>query len=523
MTLAIFEGTDINDDVNLFVTNGTSSGTTGIAKDGSTVLNQSWGILQYESLFTQSPDFTDFANAIIFAGTDITGTTPDASALWITNGTTGGTYEITGVSGTTALGVIPLDVETDFKVLGNEVLFAGNSSSGIGLWVTNGTAAETRALNITGAYSGGIFNVALSSGGEFSPDFTVLGSIAVFWGADSSGSLGLWVTDGTSPGTNELTGNFSFSGLATPSFTIFGNEALFLANSGDDYNLWTTNGTAAGTIEVAAGPGPEGLFFSHVTGTLLQPDFMVLRNEVLFEGYDANSHVGLWVTNGTAAGTSELSVAGADSNGLFNPSPSGNRVNFSVLGSEALFAGYDSAGHNNLWVTNGTSDGTTELSVAGAYTGGLVADYLTAFGNEVLFVGYDANGDANLWVTDGTSGGTRELSVAGANPSGLFSTVNPDFTVVGDYATFIGIGSNGVSSVWITDGTSAGTSELTVAGASASGLNPADIAAMPNAIASSFYGNGTSDILWRNTSGAVENCNFNSYTIAHRNASALRI
>jgi ELWxxDGT repeat protein len=37
-----------------------------------------------------------------------------------------------------------------------------------------------------------------------------------------------------------------------------------------------------------------------------------------------------------------------------------------------------------------------------------------------LFAGYDSRGHLNLWVTDGTSAGTRELTVAGSSPRGLF-------------------------------------------------------------------------------------------------------
>jgi ELWxxDGT repeat protein len=40
----------------------------------------------------------------------------------------------------------------------------------------------------------------------------------------------------------------------------------------------------------------------------------------------------------------------------------------------------------------------------------------------VLFEGYDASGIDSLWVTDGTSAGTRELTVAGSFANGVFST-----------------------------------------------------------------------------------------------------
>jgi ELWxxDGT repeat protein len=113
------------------------------------------------------------------------------------------------------------------------------------------------------------------------------------------------------------------------------------------------------------------------------------------------------VTDGTAAGTSELAVALADSFGLFY-----YRVNpdFTVLSSgKALFEGNDAIDHLNLWLTDGTSAGTNELMPAGADPSGLFyfdgqstqdPDF-TTFGGKALFKGEDASTKINLWVTDG--------------------------------------------------------------------------------------------------------------------------
>ena len=63
---------------------------------------------------------------------------------------------------------------------------------------------------------------------------------------------------------------------------------------------------------------------------------------------------------------------------------------------------------------------------------------------------------------------------------------------------------SGKTNLWVTDGTSAGTSELTAAGASSSGLSPNDFVGLPTSAGgptSDFNGDGTSDILWQNTNG----------------------
>jgi ELWxxDGT repeat protein len=76
-----------------------------------------------------------------------------------------------------------------------------------------------------------------------------------------------------------------------------------------------------------------------------------------------------------------------------------------------LFSGLDTAQRTGLWVTNGTSAGTSELSVAHSQLFSQGVDNLTVLGSKVLFVATDVNFNSTLWVTDGTGAGTSELSV----------------------------------------------------------------------------------------------------------------
>jgi ELWxxDGT repeat protein len=93
-----------------------------------------------------------------------------------------------------------------------------------------------------------------------------------------------------------------------------------------------------------------------------------------------------------------------------------------------MFGGIDTAGTRGLWVTNGTAHGTYELTgITGAfagngqYAGGLSPIDLTVFNGEVLFAGHDTANNVSLWVTGGTAAGTHELTgINGADPAGLF-------------------------------------------------------------------------------------------------------
>ncbi len=123
---------------------------------------------------------------------------------------------------------------------------------------------------------------------------------------------------------------------------------------------------------------------------------------MLFGGGDAAGNQGLWVTDGTSAGTHEIAVSGATSDGVVPH-------DLTAFKNEVLFAGYDAASNVGLWVTDGTAAGTHEIQVSGAYSTGVHPQDLTAFKNEVLFNGVNnvpvgsAAATSGLWVTDGTA------------------------------------------------------------------------------------------------------------------------
>jgi ELWxxDGT repeat protein len=253
---------------------------------------------------------TKSINLMMFAATDAAGD----KGLWVTDGTAAGTHELTGISGTYTGGIVggPTGFSPDFTNFNGEVLFEGRDTAGnFGLWVTNGTAAGTYELTgISGANPGGLF------AGLSSADFTVFNGEVLFEGVDTAGNFGLWVTNGTAAGTHELTGiNDLYS--ANADFTVFNGKVLFDGvDSAGLAGLWVTDGTAAGTHEITVpgaltAPGSGGMFGG--AGNLnvaVYPDFTLFNGKVLFEGVDANVQVGLWVTDGTTAGTHEITTLG---------------------------------------------------------------------------------------------------------------------------------------------------------------------------------------------------------------------
>src|SRR6201987_1943781 len=271
-------------------------------------------------------------NVVLFQAIDSTGT----DSLWETNGTASGTFELTSSGGPPVSGQAPItgeaifgfapdpEVSIDLTVFHNQALFIGRVGPGdlgpFELWTTDGTAAGTVELNVAEANSAGLFMPT-----TVLPDLTVFGSEVLFNGRDTAGKQGLWTTNGTAGGTQEVTGiaGAASTGVNPSDMTVFNGGVLFDGvDTAGNHGLWTTNGTAAGTREVT------GIIGARTAGGLDPPDMTVFGNEVLFNGVDASGQSGLWVTNGTAAGTHEISgIAGADPSGL-------NPTDMTVFGNE---------------------------------------------------------------------------------------------------------------------------------------------------------------------------------------------
>jgi ELWxxDGT repeat protein len=447
---------------------------------------------------------------VIFQGADASNNVE----LWETNRTAAGTHELTGISGADQSGVFGWGINASiggvipgFTPLNGEVLFEGlDANRRLGLWVSDGSAAGTHELTgINGTYSSGIFSLG-SANFTVLPDFTVFNGEVLFSGVNASRTVGLWETNGTVAGTHEITGisgvTTSLLGLAPNNLTVFrlnvfsNPEVLFSGYDAKGLNgLWVTDGTAAGTSELTgiSGVSPNGFGPSDLT-VLKLGSGITASFEVLFAGFDPSSRSELWVTNGAAVGTHELTGVGDASSGL---SPS----DITVFGQEVVFNGLNTSGNRGLGVSDGTIPGTHELTgIGGAISSGINPKDMTVFNGQVLFNGENASGQLGLWVTNGTAAGTHELSgVAGRASSGIDPSA---LTVVNGEVLFNGTDVNNKRSLWETDGTVVGTHELAIGGVGSGGLNPSDFTSVVLTIppADNFNSNNTSDILFRNNS-----------------------
>ena len=442
--------------------NGVKAGTATVAADGTWSANVklSGGANSIDAQDTDVAGLTgtsapvnyslDTVNLAMFAGYDASGN----NGLWVSDSTIPGTYELTGIANANTAAFDPFN----FTQFNGMVLFEGtDANNSLGLWLSNGTAAGTSEVATVGAPNtligkdSGADNIAVVTGPA--------GQLALFNAQERSGNYGLWVTDGTAAGTQELNiKGASPSGIDPLWLTSYGNEAVFDGvDANGNWGLWVTNGTAGGTYELTNIAGASTVKDNTGNGGptsvygLAPHLFGAYNGELLFAGFDSSGKDGLWITDGTPGGTQELSAS------ALNPK------DFTVLNGLAYFTADDSSGNSGLWMTNGTAAGTHEMTIAGAASSGINPSNLTAFNGELWFQGQDSTGNSGLWVSNGTGGGTTEVVP-------FFNVSN--FTVVGKKLEITG-NVNGNQGTWVVDGTPTDTYELTPVNGAAPLVSPA--------------------------------------------------
>lgn len=263
----------------LWVTDGTAAGTTAL---NSAVGSDQSKIGSTGTFVSASGKTEAFFESYLPSGT------PSQPALWVSDGTAGGTRQIaswTDTAGGTA-------------VLGAKLAFTtANANGDIGLSVTDGTASGTTQL-----VTSGVGNLRSGPTGH-----------AVFSEIDpSSGATTLFITDGTVAGTQAITGaGLSYFG----NYTADGGNLLFTAmDTSGSYGLWSV-GTSGGAVQL------------NLSGDSAPSQLATLGNEVFFTASTAGGVKEAWVTNGTQGGTHRVQGGGA----IVVGSGSGTNFNSSVL------------------------------------------------------------------------------------------------------------------------------------------------------------------------------------------------
>jgi large repetitive protein len=314
-----------------------------------------------------------------------------AEEVWISDGSEEGTVPLAE-----AVGGSFGEAEGPFFAFQGRAYFTAEGT----IWRSDGTPGGTETLPLTGiADSEGLAHRAVSGNTLF-----------LSAGEEQTGRE-LWRIDGGS-GAPQLVadlvpgpGSSSPAALSAPlTASLVDSIVYFSADTPDaGRELWRSDGTAAGTWRVAdVRPGPEsGMRPTYPTETHNDGTAIVaLRHDlVFFIADDGVSGEELWVSNGTEEGTRLL----AD----LCPGECSSRPRWlTAAGSQRLFFVATTPQHGReLWVTDGTADGTYVLDIVPGEASAVPGHLLWASGR-LYFSAWHPETGVELWSSDGTPEGT---------------------------------------------------------------------------------------------------------------------
>jgi ELWxxDGT repeat protein len=376
-------------------------------------------------------DLVVFGGRVFFSADDgVAGT-----ALWVSDGTAAGTRMVKDTS--------PGASHNDgglrrLRASSRYLFFFAPSPAGWELWRSDGTTKGTQMVAdlVRGPESPFIYN-AVAFGSRLYMETDV----------DGKGQE-LWVSEGTKAGTRKLTSFLNsqpftsfFSPLRSLSSAVaLGDQLVFPASDGlQGRELWVTNGTAAGTRllkDVCPGSCLGVLSVWPAQG-----------NRIFFTGTEGQRGVELWVSDGTAAGTRIVRdvCRQACSSSPSDPIAAGSRL---------FFLADDGRTGRQLWRTDGTSAGTVRVSElpAATFKNGLRAGAHT---DRLFFAADDGHHGEELWLSDGTLAGTRLL--ADLDVADRAGSAPKAFMPLGDSLLFFADDGLHGSELWRSDGTADGT------------------------------------------------------------------
>jgi len=297
-----------------------------------------------------------------------------------------------------------LSLYVGLAALGNAVYFAASDGiDGDELWVSDGTTGGTRMV------------ADLAAGDSASgPQGLTVFQGKLYFSAFVANSLGLWRSDGTAGGTVLVKqGNFRL-------LTEYAGRLYF---SGWDpehgYRLWSTDGTAAGTTIADLTPGSGSL---RPYAAVSNGSRLFLWGITVEPDGTPHSNDGMWISDGTAAGTSQISDLQASNPTVFKAevyfsvpvgivcksdgttagtgpllTREGQRINypfyFRVLDDRLFVTTIDS----RLYESDGTPAGTFQLL---QLKGGSNIFEIEPAGSHLLFRNWDRDHGTELWALE---------------------------------------------------------------------------------------------------------------------------
>jgi ELWxxDGT repeat protein len=296
------------------------------------------------------------------------------------------------------------------------------------------------------------FDIPNSGGLEPSPrELTAVGDRVYLAAADLTIGREIWTTtfDSEIESIDVLPG----PGYSNPNrLAAAGSELYFFANNygSDDWGgLWKLDSTS-GVLSLVKELSTAEL--AHPTAGL-DRNIVTASNHVFFTTLDGESIAGrrLWVTDGTDEGTSPLVQFVSDFSGPISP-----QLNeLTPFGEKLFFSAENKEFGRELWISDGTVDGTRLVHDIHAGMGGALPLHLTPVGDRLFFTASDGLNGRRLWVADGDGFGAQVIEL---ETNASFGSRPLELTVLGDEIYFTADTLTSGRELWRTDGTPQGTS-----------------------------------------------------------------
>ncbi len=374
--------------------------------------------------------------------------------LWITDGTHEGTAMVRDINPGAGDSLLVHPLSSIYYPVyltplgdGRAVFRADDGTHGFELWVTDGTEAGTMMVQ----------DINPGAAGSDLDVFTAMGDgRVVFRANDGVHGAEPWITDGTPEGTFMLMDTRpGGSGQPMVFFRIGDGRMMFhaLEAPGTGREFYLTDGTPEGTgLLKDINPGRADAVSLEALGLrpALLPD-----GRVIFPAEDGIHGREPWITDGTEEGTFLLKDINPGS------ATSAPRFTQATIGGQLLFSAIDGTHGREPWITDGTEEGTRllkDINPGSASSAGVVISFTVLPGDRAIFTANDGTHGSELWVTDGTEDGTRMLADILPGPGS--SSPGSRRSLDDGRVVFMARNEDSELRLWITDGTEDGTYQL---------------------------------------------------------------
>ncbi len=347
-------------------------------RTGTFVLFESGGFPSWIRLVPFGEEFA-FDGRMIFVGLAEDGT----QQIWSTDGTLEGTSQLSFVAPSSE----PQSWDPRVVALEDRLALFRLNGSGFEVWFTDGTVGGTcRAGEI---------------GGSPRPiDAWSAGSRLYFSATTPEVHDGLYVSDCSGEGTRRI--DTPGVWVAWPVKRGASDIAYFVASSfATGQDLWRTDGTQLGTYPITAFNAPEP--FPHI-----EIGFLAMPAGVLFQALSSDlQRIGYWFSSADEPGATE--IAGIEL-------PHGPGLEFEDLAlflgedGRALFQAWSPSTGNELWVSDGASEGARAISDIGPGAADGNIRRLEEARKRVIFEAWTPDRGREIWVSESGSESVRRLS-----------------------------------------------------------------------------------------------------------------